>query len=603
MSYSFRCFIEENYFDVLKNAVDRFIQEDDTDDCTVRVKSVIIDDIDYSALKNAQDHVKFKIILKAHIESTDGISAYHNDLYLFGTLSGSFSADFNDIQIKCIKRIERFHKRFPVKYTDDLVKVLDKNHIEQDAADFIGMSHPLNETMPCVISPEYLAGQMKIPVMYVALRPDMSVRGEYVYKDCYRMEYDEKTKTYRSIWVKKGTILIEKNLRSKPEICRFTLMHELDHAVNNRFAFELIRMCDPDATFMMCQVDNSGKSCSEDSFIERIERHADMFASAALMPERQFRLVAERLKPKKVTADTIYEQLEKTACFFKVTIAACKRRYLMLGYEQMRGMHLFIDGKFLMPYCYNPAALKKGETFTVSISLAQQLIRSNKKLIKMMARNLVVFTDNHFILNDRKYLTQQKTLTDYARNHLDECAFKFKIEYPKDYYAQSRKAYNLEGAYRIKESVIPITALYLEDNADKEEQAKQIYARNADVVSILEDLPESFPKALTRVHEWTKLTEEEFAGNARMSVKTLYRLENGLTEKPTPQVMLKICMGNKIPMEISYNLFRKSGNELKSTRQDIAFMQLLIFSGYYTLEDCNSHLHRLGLKELNLIES
>lgn len=116
-------------------------------------------------------------------------------------------------------------------------------------------------------------------------------------------------------------------------------------------------------------------------------------------------------------------------------------------------------------------------------------------------------------------------------------------------------------------------------------------------------MPESFPKALTRVHEWTKLTEEEFAGNARMSVKTLYRLENGLTEKPTPQVMLKICMGNKIPMEISYNLFRKSGNELKSTRQDIAFMQLLIFSGYYTLEDCNSHLHRLGLKELNLIES
>ena len=295
MSYSFRCFIEENYFDVLKNAVDRFIREDDTDDCTVRVKSVIIDDIDYSSLKNAQDNGKFKIILKAHIESTDGISAYHNDLYLFGTLSGSFSADFNDIQIKCIKRIERFHKRFPVKYTDDLVKVLDKNHIEQDAADFIGMSHPLNETMPCVISPEYLAGQMKIPVMYVALRPDMSVRGEYVYKDCYRMEYDEKTKTYRSIWVKKGTILIEKNLRSKPEICRFTLMHELDHAVNNRFAFELIRMCDPDATFMMCQVDNSGKSCSEDSFIERIERHADMFASAALMPERQFRLVSKWL--------------------------------------------------------------------------------------------------------------------------------------------------------------------------------------------------------------------------------------------------------------------------------------------------------------------
>ena len=40
----------------------------------------------------------------------------------------------------------------------------------------------------------------------------------------------------------------------------------------------------------------------------------------------------------------------------------------------------------------------------MSISLAQQLIRSNKKLIKMMARNLVVFTDNHFILNDRKYL-------------------------------------------------------------------------------------------------------------------------------------------------------------------------------------------------------
>ncbi|MBR1592145.1 MAG: hypothetical protein IJ666_03955 [Ruminococcus sp.] len=112
-------------------------------------------------------------------------------------------------------------------------------------------------------------------------------------------------------------------------------------------------------------------------------------------------------------------------------------------------------------------------------------------------------------------------------------------------------------------------------------------------------MPESFPKALRNVIAWTEKTEKEFALESEITPKTLSRLLSGETQKPTPQLIMRICMGVKLPFEISMRLMKKSGNELRISKQDLAYTKLLVLSGAYTIEESNVLMRNQGVKELS----
>ena len=61
---------------------------------------------------------------------------------------------------------------------------------------------------------------------------------------------------------------------------------------------------------------------------------------------------------------------------------------------------------------------------------------------------------------------------------------------------------------------------------------------------------------------------------------------------------MRICIGLRLPVELSLRLMERSGNELRSSRQDMAYLKLLFFSGYYTIAQCNTLLERQGIKTL-----
>lgn len=302
------------------------------------------------------------------------------------------------------------------------------------------------------------------------------------------------------------------------------------------------------------------------------------------------------------TPYVLKQVLEETAKEFGVSVAACRRRYIQLGYPVMHGICQYIDGAYVPPYCFNPDSLEKNQTYTVSLNMAQEILKKNPKLRRMMMKGRLRFVEHHFVIADSRYVTKDMQLTDYAREHLNECAVKIDLVYPAGYYSKSRFELRDDGAYRTIDDCTPLNANYAKNNDEFElaaqQFAEQLQKRGEAIRDVMDDLPESFPKALRSVIKWTGLTQESVAEQAAMTHRTLARLLSGETEKPSPQIVMKICIGLKLPVELSIKLMERSGNSFHSSQQDVAYLQLLFFSGYYSIAQCNRILEFQQIKPL-----
>lgn len=596
--------------DVLVSAAEAFVEHEGRCSIDVSVCHVTIEDIDYAPLKRGSDFVRFPVVLRVSTLSTEDSMAYHRDIYIRGTLSGSFSEEFSDMEITCQSASADCRGRFRKCYTDDLLPVLHKDNIEKDAETLLNSVYRYTECRPQKIQPVQLAQQLGIKVLYAPLSHDCSIRGEYFYEDTNKVIYNEKTGLHETVRFPARTILVEKALKGKWDIVRFTIMHELVHAVLQKYAFMLAKMCNPDFTSFFCPIRLNEGEQFVDPFIERMERYADSVASCALMPKQMFCTVADqRFRECGALRDaaTLKSALDHVTTFFGVSTSACRRRFLELGYAEMRGICNFLDGQYVPPYCFKPGSLEKNQTYAVSAEMAQEIMRENKKLVKLLVKGRVRFIENHFVVNHPNYLTRDMKLTDYARNHLDECALKIDLVYPAGVYSQSRFNLVSDGMYRTAVTMKPLTAIYAKNNEQFEmtvERAmKEVQERDADVKPIVETLPEAFPLALRSVVAWTELTHEEFAFQAGITPKTLGRLLSGETKRPTPQVVMRICIGLCLPVELSLRLMNRSGNELRTSGEDLAYMKLLFFSGYYTIEQCNVILKHQGFTQLGVREA
>lgn len=109
----------------------------------------------------------------------------------------------------------------------------------------------------------------------------------------------------------------------------------------------------------------------------------------------------------------------------------------------------------------------------------------------------------------------------------------------------------------------PLNVLYADNNDQFEEAAQklaeELQQRDESVHEVLTNLPESFPKALQTVIDWTELTQDKFAVKAGMGDRTLRKLLSGDMEHPSAQIVMRICIGLSLPVELSLRLMERSG--------------------------------------------
>lgn len=602
MNYSFKEYLEGKFSKQLLYAVSKLIDEDNQRELPVRIKLVYIKHINTAILTKFEDYVELPAILSVETSCSEDGKTYRRSIDVSCKICGTFSNSFDDFRLCSMNIRKSLSCCKQDTFIDDLLPYLTKEQMEKEAERLIerGYGYSYDKYRPQRIDSLAIAKALGIKVYFARLSENSDVRGIYVFEDGEICIYDDTIRAYRMSRVHKNSILIEKNIRDKAELVRFTIMHELVHAYTQRFAFYLMAMCRNSSFEVRCPIriyDEDGQFM--DNFTERAERQADTIAAYVLMPEISF-------KKKVIDIQTSYgvlrdsgcikEMVDKTAKYFGVSISAARRRMYELGFTEVHGVYNFIDGKYVPPFSFKADSLQTHQTYCVSEKWAKKLLDTNKKLLKMVAKGVICYVENHFILNDPIFLTKDKKLTPYGREHLHECALKFDLIFP-DRCGFKFKSDN-KLAFRTAEASLPITMAYSNDNTDLEEQARQLCMRNTEVLELVKRMPEDFGESLTQVVEWTEMTREQIAVSCWVNEKTIYRLCNNITENPSINMVVQLCIGMSLPFEVSMKLMERAGYRPRNNLRDMTIMHLLILSYKYNIEDCNKLLIAQGLAPL-----
>ena len=118
--------------------------------------------------------------------------------------------------------------------------------------------------------------------------------------------------------------------------------------------------------------------------------------------------------------------------FFNVSKLSAKIRLIDLGYNEAIGVLTYVDDRYVASHAFERDAIKNNQTFTIGIQDALHEYAINSELRKMVDAGKYLYVDAHFCINDSKYVRQNDygvpELTDYARQHIDECCLVFDVK-------------------------------------------------------------------------------------------------------------------------------------------------------------------------------
>ena len=112
------------------------------------------------------------------------------------------------------------------------------------------------------------------------------------------------------------------------------------------------------------------------------------------------------------------------------------------------------------------------------------------------------------------------------------------------------------------------------------------------ICKVLHDLPGSTGEAIKYLMQWRKKKVEELAEDIRCSPKTIQRLRNGETTRPGLQLMIAICIGLWLPIDISILLLSITRNDYLREKEFLVYKKLIeiAYEKHLTFDHCNEML-------------
>ena len=207
-------------------------------------------------------------------------------------------------------------------------------------------------------------------------------------------------------------------------------------------------------------------------------------------------------------------------------------------------------------------------------------------------------------LNNPKYITADSdgiaTMTEYGRLHIDECclAFDLKIKAPNKY---GEQFYTECVLYRDVDSGIEFTTSFSKDiNDDVLAKADAILSQGREIQDMINGMPAKFGDALKYAMKWADITGEGLAENALVDPKMIQRMRNDAGYPKNIDSVVAVCLGMKLPPEISAALILRSGFSLRLAQNESHLLYNFFLNHYYThsLQECNEMLTAKGLAEI-----
>ena len=111
---------------------------------------------------------------------------------------------------------------------------------------------------------------------------------------------------------------------------------------------------------------------------------------------------------------------------------------------------------------------------------------------------------------------------------------------------------------------------------------------------VLNDMPNSFPKALCYVMRLSGFTKEALAYESKVSESTIGRYRTGKVKHYSEKNVVALCVAMHLPPWLSFKLIGKAGFSLAATREQQAYLMVLSCTYMRSVDEVNDYLRERG---------
>jgi DNA-binding Xre family transcriptional regulator len=621
---SFKDYVTNRFYNELFDAVSSYLEVnhrdlnvsshqvrtiDSAELSDIDIKGVLVDNL--PGMK-----IAFDVLLEAEFEISE--TDRHNDrydqkrLWFKVSCTGDLSCDLNDFAITATEEYN-YRSKQTNPMSDSLVPIIHKDQLEAVARAFLEKYYKEALSQPMAIDPAVLANRMGLSIQKKHITSDLSTFGQVFFADCEAEYYDQDSACFKKIQVKSGTIFVDPDayfLRNLGSVNN-TIIHECVHWDKHRKAFELERLYNESATQIKCQVVGGITDNKNQSAADWMEWQANALTPRIQMPYTSAKIKAAELMRKYLTLypgcepiDIMEDVIKEMALFFDVSRLAAKIRMVDLGFEEAIGTFTYIDGRYVKPHTFKQGAIKRNQTYSISVRDAVFESSVNLALREKIKSGSYLFVDSHFCINDPRYIAYDEDgrayLTDYARHHIHECCLVFDLTIQKTANSYGKQFYTECVLYRDATSDIIFEAHYRDSkmNNDVDAQTKAIIAYNKELAKVLQNLPGSFSGALKYLMKWKEKTVEKLAEDSCLEPKTIQRMRNNEDYATTIESIVAICIALQLPPVISEALISRSTCSLGVSPKHLTYRFLLESRYTMPVVDCNEMLKRMNFDPL-----
>ena len=634
MSYaSVEEYIEENHYDYIFDKVfSHYIEIKNHLDLHtymvpypkfIKLEAVFVDKI-YFKDDNFDNTNEFKLVVTAEFTlKGDSKNDYEDDTNyrkFLVTCNGVFN---NGIDKLKILEVEEYNSK-PYQYKEGLsefaIPYIAADDLERRAEIFLKKYYP-----------EALETPMSLPINKILSNMGVTAYNAPLGKSIFGKAIFGKTidKIYNDDNEVEEKALDEKTILVNPDVCFFrnlgsynnTVIHECVHIELHSKYFELQKILNKGSKSIVCRVGNgySNPSNKERKAYNLMEWQATMLAPRILMPLnttniKYFEIMDEIEQNYSNKSDVFKIELavESLADFFNVSKQAAKIRLIDLGFDIASGIGNYVNGEKLPNFAFKSQTLNRNQTYVIDFIDSVIQIRSNEILSRLSREGKITYVNGLVVINSPEFVTineqGKKTLTEYALNHIDKCAFIFSKNQ-----VQTKNVYDdyLQSLYflcRPESKTEYVSAKY-----DKNSSANKSLEQFADELDDIRNAKELLKKMNGEFYEDFTLVVKELGyvksdgepnyyqiqNLTQVSDKTIKTYLSGVS-KPQKEKLLAICGGLCIHTRIAYKLFEKAGISITSSfNEDDAIYCSLIERHYDEgLEQWNKYLRDAKKTEL-----
>lgn len=579
-----KSYLQVNYADTLKQAIQRFVDDsyDGNGFHRINVLSLCKHDVGNLEVKALTCHddigprVKMDVGVAADIVDLGlGTKRYEADrkrrwftVYLRGNLVNGLT----DVEVLDTK--EFYNGKFQKESALDhfLVPYIYSADLEDQADDFT-----------LFYCNDAIYEGYKLPVYDILRALEIDYYVADLPENCFGRMYFRKAKAtvyWKPIYstelvpyekeINPGTILIsrQKYFLGSDGTQRLTIAHEIIHWYLHQKYFKLLALLDDETDMMSCEVEPShydeGMTTAQKAHWFA-EWQANALSIRIAMPRelvvRAFQEARAAAHPYKFTGDHVEDILERIAALFDVPKFVAKQRVRQLGFDGADGAFVYVDGEYHDPFWFTEGMLDQRQTFVIDRSGYEQLYRSNTEFAALIDSGRFIYIGYVVCINDPKYIVAdtdfrcpELKLSDYAREHADECCLVFSwrsTSYLKDqfeFYGQAYLSKEVNADYYVERTYDKDFNSKCLQTADEIAKAVATYNAAQDAekkvrqemsVNGCDTFADSLKYHMTR----KKVKVEELSERSGLSDTTIKNYRSGTIPYPPIENVMAVCIG------------------------------------------------------------